>query len=229
MCRRTWTCGHPPTRARSRAASPEPSSEPHRGTPAIRLRALRARWHHPLRVIRPPGQVRRAGHHIQVGPHPGQRGDLSLRPLTTPAAPVMPYAIAPCHSTVNASPNRPLPKTTESTNTIAAVATPGSRANCHGLRRAHLTARLARPRTRTPAPATANRPTAPADIALPAAICPVARCRRRSAPVTTAPVATAAPHGTSLIAPAETVIWSRRVRFGSSLRSGVDMVTPVLD
>src|SRR5215469_13457809 len=56
---------------------------------------------------------------------------------------------------------------------------------------------------------------APADIALPAAICPVARCRRRSAPVTTAPVATAAPHGTSLIAPAETVIWSRRVRFGS--------------
>ncbi len=114
---------------------------------------------------------------------------------------------------------------TESTNTITAVAAPGSTANRHGWVRAHRAARLARRRTTTLPPATVNSATVPADSELVRPTWPPMRCSRRSAPVTTTPAAPATAQGTSAIAAVETVSSSRRLRPCSSLRSGVDIAT----
>src|ERR1022692_2559361 len=119
-----------------------------------------------------------------------------------------------------------LPTSTESTKTMIAVATPGSTAKAHGLRRAQRTARLDRSRRTTPAPATEVSATVPADSELLRPRGPPVRCSTRSAPATTTPAAPAAVHGTSDSAAPETASSSRRVRPGSSLRGGADMTTP---
>ena len=81
-----------------------------------------------------------------------------------PAAPVRPNVIAPCHSAVKTPPKTPLlPTSTASTNTIAAVAAPGTTAKRHGWLRAQRAARLALCRMTTLPPATVNAATVPAD------------------------------------------------------------------
>src|SRR6201996_6809495 len=112
----------------------------------------------------------------------------------------------------------PPPSRTDSTNTIAAAVTPGTRAKRQGLARAHRMARVDRSRSRAPDAATTRKATMPSDSAAlipPAPKWPPITCQPKSPRATTPPVTAAPVHGAWDIAAPETVISSRRSRPGS--------------